>query len=72
METTKYIEDEIPPMKKGQLNSYKPSDIKRWGVARFLEVTAVHEPFLREFPEFTDEENRRMDEVLAEEKNRRF
>ena len=66
METTKEINDEIPPMKKGQLNVYKPSDIKRWGVERFLEATAVREPFLLEFPEFTDEENRRMDELLAE------
>jgi len=67
METTKTVEDEIPPMKKGQLNVYKPSDIKRWGVERFLETTAVTEPFLLKFPEFTEEENRRMDEILAEE-----
>ncbi len=53
-------------MKRGQLNVYKPSDIKRWGVERFLEATAVHEPFLLEFPEFTAEENRRMDELLEE------
>ncbi|QKZ11812.1 hypothetical protein [Spirosoma sp. KUDC1026] len=66
METTKLIDDEIPPMKKGQLNVYKPSDIKRWGVERFLEATAVKEPFLREFPDFTEAENRRMDELLAE------
>ncbi|MBN8824002.1 MULTISPECIES: hypothetical protein [unclassified Spirosoma] len=66
METTKQIEDEIPSMKKGQLNIYKPSDIKRWGVQRFLEETSVKEPFLLEFPEFTDEENKRMDEVLKE------
>lgn len=66
METTKTTEDEIPRMKRGQLNIYKPSDIKRWGVNRFLEVTTVQEPFLLEFPEFTDEENRRMDELLAE------
>lgn len=66
METTQKIEDEIPPMKRGRLNSYKPEDIRRWGVDRFLEATAVREPFLREFPEFTEEENRRMDELLAE------
>lgn len=66
METTRQNEDEIPPMKRGQLNIYKPSDIKRWGVERFLEATAVREPFLQEFPEFSEEENRRMDELLAE------
>lgn len=66
METTKQVEDEIPPMKKGQLNIYKPSDIKRWGVQRFLEETSVKEPFLLEFPEFTDQENKRMDALLAE------
>lgn len=66
METTKQVEGEIPPMKKGQLNIYKPSDIKRWGVQRFLEETSVKEPFLLEFPEFTDQENKRMDALLAE------
>ena len=66
MQTTKPINDEISPMKRGQLNVYKPSDIKRWGVERFLEATAVGEPFLLEFPEFTEEENRKMDELLAE------
>jgi hypothetical protein len=66
METTEKIEDQIPPMKKGQLNVYKPSDIKRWGVERFLDATTVTEPFLMEFPTFTDEENQRMDEILAE------
>ncbi|GAB4045684.1 hypothetical protein [Spirosoma litoris] len=69
METTKLIEDEIPPMKRGQLNFYKPEDIRRWGVERFLEATAVREPFNRVFPEFTDEENRRMDAILEEERN---
>lgn len=71
METTKVKDDEIPPMKKGQLNIYNPSDIKRWGVERFLEATAVREPFLLEFPEFTEDENRRMDEILAEERANR-
>jgi hypothetical protein len=66
METTKQIDDEIPPMKRGRLNSYKPEDIRHWGVERFLEATAVREPFNRVFPEFTEEENRRMDELLAE------
>ncbi len=66
METTKQLEEEIPPMKKGQLNVYKPSDIKRWGIERFLEATTVTEPFLLQFPEFTEEENRVMDELLAE------
>jgi hypothetical protein len=69
METTKLIDDEIPPMKKGQLNVYKPSDIKRWGVERFLEVVASKEPFHFNI-EFSEEENRRMDEILAEEKGR--
>lgn len=66
METTKHIEDEIPPMKRRRINSYKPEDIRRWGVERFLEATAVREPFNRIFPDFTEEENRRMDELLAE------
>ncbi|GAB4015659.1 hypothetical protein [Spirosoma koreense] len=66
METTKEIDAEIPPMKSGHLNSYKPEDIRRWGVERFLEATVVKDPFNRIFPEFTEEENRKMDELLAE------
>ena len=67
METTKK-QDEIPPMKPGQWNSYRPEDIKRWGVARFLRETAPQEPIPVPDFEFTDEENRLMDEVLKEER----
>ena len=69
METTKEKEEEIPPRQKGQLNIYKPIDIKRWGIERFLEATAVQEPFLLEFPEFTEKVNWRIDELLTKEKD---
>ncbi|GAB4031453.1 hypothetical protein [Spirosoma gilvum] len=64
METTKQIEDEIPPLRRGQ--SYKPEDIKRWGVKNFLDTIIPKTPFIRQFPDFTEEENKRMNELLAE------
>ncbi|GAB4001240.1 hypothetical protein GCM10028807_57020 [Spirosoma daeguense] len=64
METTKKLDDEIPPLRRGR--SYKPEDIKRWGVERFFDAVIPKTPFTRQFPDFTEEENRRMDELLAE------
>ncbi len=69
--TSKKELEPIPTIKERGSNIYRPSDIKRCGVERFLEATAVRDPLLLEFPEFTDEESRRMDEVLEEEKNRK-
>jgi K+/H+ antiporter YhaU regulatory subunit KhtT len=57
--------EQIPPMRKGQLNIYKPSDIKRWGVERFLAEVAPKEPIQPNF-NFTDEEQKRMDQILSE------
>lgn len=54
----------IPPMRRGQLNVYKPSDIKRWGVNRFLDEVTPKEPTQPNF-NFTEEEQRRMEELLA-------
>ncbi|CAN5316105.1 hypothetical protein BH09BAC4_BH09BAC4_02270 [soil metagenome] len=69
METKKEQElEHIPTIKERGSNIYKPEDIKRWGVERFLNAVSPKEPFLLEFPEFTEEENRRMDEILAAEK----
>ncbi|WP_421827009.1 hypothetical protein [Larkinella sp.] len=66
METKKTLEP-IPPMRRGA-NSYKPEDIIHWAVQRFLDEVSHKEPL--EIPDlgFTDEENRRMDEILAEER----
>ena len=61
-------EDAIPPMKPHQWNSYRPEDVKRWGVERFLHETAPKEPIPIPDLEFTEEENRRMDQLLREEK----
>lgn len=47
---------------------YKPEDIKRWGVERFLDAVSPKEPFQFGI-EFSEEENRRMDEILEEEKH---
>lgn len=60
-------EDKIPPMKPHQWNSYRPEDIKRWGVERFMDEVAPKEPFPIPDLGFTEEENRRMDELLKEE-----
>lgn len=67
MEAKKSLEA-IPPMRVGQWNSYRPEDVKRWGVERFLDEVASKEPL--EIPDlgFTEEENRRMDEILREER----
>lgn len=66
METKKPVEL-IPPMRRGA-NSYKPEDIKRWGVQRFMNEIAPKEPL--EIPDlgFSAGENRRMDEILAQER----
>lgn len=71
METTKEQElEHIPTIKERGSNIYKPEDIKRWGVERFLDAVSPKEPF-RFGIQFTEEENRRMDEILEEEKNRK-
>lgn len=56
----------IPPMRRGA-NSYKPEDVLRWGVQRFLDEVSHKEPL--EIPDlgFTNEENQRMDKILREE-----
>lgn len=53
-------------MRRGT-NSYKPEDIRRWGLQRFMAEVAPKEPFLIPDLRFTGEENRRMDELLREE-----
>ena len=57
----------IPPKEPG-INSYRPEDIKRWGVQRFMDERANQGPFVIPHIHFTDEENRRMDEVLKQER----
>lgn len=71
METTKEQElEHIPTIQERGSNIYKPEDIKRWGVERFLDTVAPKDPFVFTIG-FSEEENRRMDEVLEEEKNRK-
>jgi hypothetical protein len=67
MEPKKPLEP-IPPMRPGA-NSYSPEDIRRWGIERFLDEVCAKEPFIIPDLGFTDEENRRMDEVLAQERH---
>ena len=67
METTKK-EDKIPPFKPGQWNSFRPEDVKRWGVERFLAEAAPKEPIPMLDFDFTEEENQRMDEILRAER----
>lgn len=55
-------------MKPRQWNSYRPEDVKRWGVERFLQKTAPKDPVPIPDLDFTEEENNRMDELLREEK----
>ena len=73
METTKTKEEElehISTIKERGSNVYKPNDIKRWGVERFLDAVSPKEPFYFGI-EFSEEESRRVDEILAEEKDRK-
>lgn len=65
MKTAKEKEN-IPPIRPGA-NSYKPEDIRKWGIKRFMEEVAPDEPFAIPDLGFTDDENRRMDEILKEE-----
>jgi hypothetical protein len=55
----------IPPMRRG-VNSYRPEDIRRWGVERFMNEVAPKEPFPIPDLDFTEEENHRMDQLLEE------
>ena len=65
---TREDENVIPPMKRGKLNIYKPSDIKRWGTQQFLEKVSPKEPIQPNF-NFSEEEQKRMDQLLAEERD---
>ena len=60
--------DPIPPMQPGRMNLYSTTDIKRWGVERFLDTVCSKEPI--EMPDFnfTAEENAAMDEILRQER----
>ena len=55
----------VPPKVPAQHNIYKPSDIKRFGSKRFLAQVAPKEPVQPNIA-FSPEEQRRMDELLAE------
>ena len=67
MKTTEEKEP-IPPIKPHRWNNYRPEDIKRWGVERFLNEVCPQQPIPVPNFEFTEEENRRMDELLGEER----
>jgi len=54
----------VPPQMPGQPNIYKPSDIKRYGIERFLTQVAPKEPIQPNFA-FTPEEQQRMDALSA-------
>ena len=62
--------EHIPTISEKGSNVYDPSDIKRWGVERFLDAVAPKES-LRFGIAFSEDENRRMDEIIAQEKNRK-
>ena len=48
--------------------SLRPEDIKAYGVQRFLDEQEKRGPFPIPDFEFTEEENRLMDQILAEER----
>ena len=57
----------VHPKRPGT-NSLRPGDIKRYGVERFMKERESLGPFQIPPMHFSDEENRRMDEILAQEK----
>ena len=57
----------IPLLQKGKMNSYRPEDIKRWGVERFMDAVCAKEDVVIPVLGFTVEENGRMEEILKEE-----
>lgn len=63
--------DQIPSMKPHKWNSYRPEDVKRWGIERFLHETAPKDPIPIPNLGFTEEENRQMDELFKEEQEQK-
>lgn len=59
--------DIIPKLQKGKPTSYRPEDIKRWGVNHFMDVVCEKGTLVVPNLGFTDEENKRMDAILLEE-----
>ena len=57
----------IPLLQKGKMNSYRPEDIKRWGVEHFMDIVCAKEDIVIPVLGFTVEENGRMEEILKEE-----
>jgi hypothetical protein len=57
----------IPLLQKGKTNSYRPEDIKRWGVEYFMDTVCGKEDIVIPSLGFTVEENNRMEEILKEE-----
>ena len=65
--TKKITLDIIPKLQKGKPTSYRPEDIKRWGVSHFMDVVCAKEDIIIPNLGFTDEKNKRMDIILLEE-----
>ena len=53
-------------MRRGA-NSYKPDDIRRWGVERFMNEIVPKEPLAIPDLGFSADENHHMDELLKQE-----
>ena len=54
----------IPLLQKGRTNSYRPEDIKRWGVEHFMDAVCAKEDIVIPSLDFTVEENERMEEIM--------
>lgn len=63
-----HADDEIPPLQPGRLNIYSAVDVKRWGAQRFFDTVCAKEPIQIPDFEFTEEDQRMMDEVLRQER----
>ncbi len=63
-------DEKIPLLKPHTWNSYRPEDVKRWGIKRFLSEVSPQYPIPVPDLGFTVEEDQRMDEILKEDQAR--
>ena len=64
---TPQIPEALPLLQPGRASTFRPEDIKRWGVERFMAEVAPQTPFAIPDLGFTPEEQQRMDQVLQAE-----
>ncbi|UYZ64132.1 hypothetical protein [Hymenobacter weizhouensis] len=62
------IPEALPSLQLGRVSTFRPEDIKRWGVERFMAEVAPQTPFAIPDLGFTPEEQQRMDQLTQDER----